>query len=353
MPTVAINPPKTPVTKGSSGIAAATVPNVCKMPGPPAPFVPTPLPNIGKSDNSPDGYSTTVKIEGNPVAIRGASFKSMGDVASQGTGGGIVSNNVQGATKFIAPGSLTVKIEGKNVQLLGDQMMNNCGPSGSPPNAATMEGEIQGPLPSAPDQEKAVKCAVKQCDEMEITDKDRDRLSAAMDAARSEGNDPGAAACMKLGTIKHECVENKMKNTPGARTERTYDMRKNPPEVLKRSPPNEKEECSNFWSGMASAFRACGGRANYTPGDARRPDVVFGHEPGSKNVFDAKFPCSDAVRSGNIGGSPLRSDPLTAGKDVMDDKQKEAYEKVANGGKVKAVAPADAAGESCESSEKR
>ena len=28
MSTVAINPPKTPVTKGSSGIAAATLPNV-------------------------------------------------------------------------------------------------------------------------------------------------------------------------------------------------------------------------------------------------------------------------------------------------------------------------------------
>ena len=53
MATVSVNPPKTPVTKGSNSIAAATVPNVCKMPGPPAPFVPTPLPNIRKSGNSP------------------------------------------------------------------------------------------------------------------------------------------------------------------------------------------------------------------------------------------------------------------------------------------------------------
>ena len=35
MPSVSIHPPKTPVTKGSNGIAMATVPNVCKMPGPP------------------------------------------------------------------------------------------------------------------------------------------------------------------------------------------------------------------------------------------------------------------------------------------------------------------------------
>jgi len=143
MASVMVNPPKTPVTKGSSGIASATVPNVCKMPGPPAPFVPTPLPNIGKSGMSPQGYSTTVTIEGEAVAIQGASFGSMGDVASKGTGGGIVSSNCEGPTKFIGPGSLDVKIEGKNVQYLGDPMMNNCGPSGSPPNAATMTGVMQ------------------------------------------------------------------------------------------------------------------------------------------------------------------------------------------------------------------
>ncbi len=138
--TVTVNPPKTPVTKGSSGLAAATVPNVCKMPGPPAPFVPTPLPNIGKSGMSPSGYSTTVQIEGEYVAIKGATFKSMGDVASKGTGGGIISANTEGPTEFIAPGSMDVKIEGKNVHLLTDAVTNNCG---SPANAATTPGVAQ------------------------------------------------------------------------------------------------------------------------------------------------------------------------------------------------------------------
>ncbi len=142
MPSVAVNPPKTPVTKGSSGISAASLPNVCKMPGPPAPFVPTPLPNIGKSGDSPSGYSTSVKFEGNAVAIKGATFKSMGDIASKGTGGGIISANTHGPTEFVAPGSLDVKIEGKNVHLLSDAMLNNCG---SPANAATTPGVIQAP----------------------------------------------------------------------------------------------------------------------------------------------------------------------------------------------------------------
>ncbi len=146
MPTVAVNQPKSPVTKGSGGIAAATLPNICKMPGPPAPFVPVPLPNIGTSDNSPQGYSTSVTMDGDPVAIQGASFLSKGDVASQGTGGGIISSNVQGPTTFIGPGALNVQVEGKNVQLLGDPMLNNGGPSGSPANAATMAGIVQGPV---------------------------------------------------------------------------------------------------------------------------------------------------------------------------------------------------------------
>jgi uncharacterized Zn-binding protein involved in type VI secretion len=141
MPSVAIHPPKTPVTKGSHTIAKATIPNVCKMPGPPAPFVPSPLPNIAKSELSPKDYSTTVTIEGNAVAIRGATFESMGDMASKGTGGGLISANCHGPAKFITPGSLTVKIEGKSVHLLGEPMLNNCGASGSPPNTgATMSG---------------------------------------------------------------------------------------------------------------------------------------------------------------------------------------------------------------------
>lgn len=139
---VGVNPPKTPVTKGSNTVAAATVPNVCKMPGPPAPFVPTPLPNIGRSAMSPKGYSKTVKMKGQPVAIKGATFESMGDAASKGTGGGLVSANTHGITKFVGPGSFDVKVQGKNVQLLADPMLNNCGGSGNPPNAATLAGAI-------------------------------------------------------------------------------------------------------------------------------------------------------------------------------------------------------------------
>lgn len=144
MISVAVNPPKTPVTEGSMDMAPATLPNVCKMPGPPAPFIPTPLPNIGRSACSLADGTTTVKIEGKKIAIKGSHYMSQPspDVASQGTGGGIVSSKTQGKTEFVAPGSMNVKAEGKNIQLLGDAMTNN---GGSPSNAGTLPGNQQAP----------------------------------------------------------------------------------------------------------------------------------------------------------------------------------------------------------------
>ncbi len=346
MASVAINAPKTPVTKGSNTVAVATVPNVCKMPGPPAPFVPTPLPNIGRSALSPKKFSKKVKIEGHHVGIQGSTFASQGDIASKGTGGGLVSANTHGITKFIGPGSMNVKIEGKRVQLLGDPMLNNCGPSGSPPNAATMTGAVHVPVPPPAEQERLVKCAVKECDEMAITQKHRARMKKSMTKAKKKGKSPGTAACRTLGTIKHECVQDKLEQAPGARCERTYDMRQDPPTVfMRKRKPNE--ECSNFWSGMAAAFRACGGRCNYKKGDAKRPDVVFGPEPGSKNVYDAKFPCNASVSGGNVSGSPIRSNQSRSGKQMMCEDQKRDYKKIASGGKVKAIAPKDARNANC------
>ncbi len=208
---VAVNAPKTPVTKGSSGIAAATMPNVCKMPGPPAPFVPTPLPNIGKSGDSPKGYSRSVTIEGNAVAIRGASFGSMGDMASKGTGGGLVSSNTHGPTKFAGPGSMNVKIEGKNVQLLSDPMLNNCGPSGSPANSATLAGVLQAP--GTPAIVRDLKKIAKACNE-----------KVNRKAGYPPPKKPKGKKCTKLGTKKHKCCEDAIKkaNNPRVKSEVAY-----------------------------------------------------------------------------------------------------------------------------------
>jgi hypothetical protein len=144
---VAVELPTTPVTEGSDDMATCTGPNMCKMPGPPAPFVPTHFPNIGRSaDKLTDGTST-VQIEGKKVAIKGSYYYSSAspDVASKGTGGGVVSSKAEGKTEFVGPGAGTVKAEGKSIQLLGEAMTNN---GGSPANSicsANVQAVIDAP----------------------------------------------------------------------------------------------------------------------------------------------------------------------------------------------------------------
>lgn len=207
MTKVSVNAPRTPVTEGSSGLATATLPNMCKMPGPPAPFVPTPLPNIGKSGSSPKDYSKTVTIEGKKVAIRGATFGSMGDVASKGTGGGLVSANVEGPTSFAGPGSMDVKVEGKNVQLLGDPMLNNCGPSGSPANSATLMGVIQVTgwmVTLVTGEEECPLCKEAHKSKSALKETDKTRADAKQLAKTLSKHNKGAAQAKKFPQGKHD-----------------------------------------------------------------------------------------------------------------------------------------------------
>jgi uncharacterized Zn-binding protein involved in type VI secretion len=199
---VGIHPPKTPVTTGSYSVAKATLPNICKMPGPPAPFVPMALPNIAKSDLSPKGFSKTVKIEGHTVAIRGATFESIGDIASKATGGGLISANTHGPAKFITPGSMTVKIEGKSVHLLGEPMLNNCGPSGSPPNTGATMGGVKHRDTSGDESEPPPECAdgdhVEVVEYPQVPGDERgdpeERIAVGRQAAVTEGDEFEMAA---------------------------------------------------------------------------------------------------------------------------------------------------------------
>jgi hypothetical protein len=255
MPTVAVNPPKTPVTKGSGGIATATLPNICKMPPPPPPFCPTPLPNIGQSGKMPQGYSTTVKIEKQPVAITGASFGSTGDIASKATGGGIISNNAEGPTKFLAPGSLNVRIQSKNVQLLGDQMLNNCGIPGSPPNSATLAGVLQSPNMTLGEILTDLKTIAKKCNKAE-------NKKAGYPPGKPSGRE-----CTTLGTKKHSCCEKAINSGNN---------------------PNVKAEQSFTKSGKPAAR-----------GAPLRPDVIVVTGGAITAVYDFKFNCRSKPKMSN------------------------------------------------------
>lgn len=294
MASVAVNPPKTPVTKGSNGIAAATIPNVCKMPGPPAPFVPTPLPNIGRSALSPKGYSKKVKIEGNPVAIKGASFASQGDIASKGTGGGIVSSNTHGPTKFVGPGSLNVKIEGKNVHYLSDPMLNNCGPSGSPPNSATLAGVLQAPGAPTPALVKDLEQIAKECNE-----------EVNKDAGFVPPEKPEGKKCTQLGTKKHSCCEKKIKeaNHPRVKSEQAFKKDGTPsPKTRGQALGAGRKAAQKVKAagGDKAAQKAAFGKAFYPNLPPITLDVVILKDPAKaatkdniEKVIDFKFNCKE------------------------------------------------------------
>lgn len=129
---------RTVVHKSSSGIAMA-FPDVCKTPSPGGP-IPIPYPNIAKSSDTAKG-SKKVKVDGNPVMLKGSNFStSTGDEAGS-AGGGVVSNTTKGKAEFLNY-SFDVKVEGKNVPRLGDMMLQN---KMSSPNTPPFP-EVQPPL---------------------------------------------------------------------------------------------------------------------------------------------------------------------------------------------------------------
>ncbi|HEX6750882.1 MAG TPA: PAAR-like domain-containing protein [Longimicrobium sp.] len=317
MSTVGINPPKTPVTTGSRGTAKATTPNVCKMPGPPAPFVPSPLPNIAKSGSSPQGYSKDVTIEGNTVAIRGAMFESMGDLASKGTGGGLISANTHGPAKFITFGSLDVKIEGKSVHLLGEPMLNNCGPTGSPPNTgATLQGVRQDSS-----RARAVLAEIaKSCD-------------GSVSPTHEDGPKKGQKkSCTALGTEKHACCEKKIQEHRAANPENgdppiegeqgyrrpSLDQNNRPvanadgtfpaPQPTGAPRPDLGAAFKAGGSAVREAFAALSGNCY--------PDAAILNADGSKTFVDFKFPCPEGHPSGkgtSRGGANTSMSPRQQG----------------------------------------
>ena len=107
--------------KGSGGMSMV-FPDVCKTPAPPAPPIPIPYPNIGKSADTSDGPGS-VKTDGKMPMVKGAKYsRSSGDEA--GTLKGIMSNMNMSECEFMMY-SFDVKFEGNNVCRLGDPLFHN------------------------------------------------------------------------------------------------------------------------------------------------------------------------------------------------------------------------------------
>jgi hypothetical protein len=109
------------VHKGSMGLSMV-FPDVCKTPAPPAPPIPIPYPNIGKSSDTVMG-PMKVKTDGQMPMVKGSKYMmSAGDEA--GVAMGVMSNMVKGECEFLLY-SFDVKFEGKNVCRMGDMLWHN------------------------------------------------------------------------------------------------------------------------------------------------------------------------------------------------------------------------------------
>lgn len=130
------------VHRGSNGVATAAAPDFCKTPSNGGP-IPLPYPNVARSSDLTAG-STSVKVEGNPAAVKDCAFAtSTGDEA--GSIGGVASGVTKGKAKFVNY-SFDVKLDGKNACRLGDPMtMNGNGPNTMTPaevQATKIAGKI-------------------------------------------------------------------------------------------------------------------------------------------------------------------------------------------------------------------
>jgi hypothetical protein len=112
--------------KGSDGKGMA-FPDVCLSP-PPAPTgpVPIPYPNKASASDLAEG-STTVKVEGQPTALKDQSYTSTSTGDEGGTqGGGLITHKTKGKGYFKF-WSFDVIIEGLNADCHSDPMGQNCG----------------------------------------------------------------------------------------------------------------------------------------------------------------------------------------------------------------------------------
>lgn len=270
------------VHKGSGGVSAATIPDVCKTPSPGGP-VPIPYPNVSQSATLVKG-TTTIRADGMMAANKGSEFAlSNGD--EPGTLGGVKSSTFMKESSWITY-SFDVKLQGKGAARLTDKKFQNH------QNTVDLGGILQAPV-NVQAELRVVCEIICRCD-------------TAPTPSRSGQSD-----------LKQQCVTQALRALDNAtfdkstmKPEISYDMTQATPAPMMHRGGNGLAP-SDFWQGRARQI------PGYRPGTGmvRRPDVVIVADPGLppvqsnlKAVVEIKFP-------------PDRSDP----------RQIAAYERIAGG----------------------
>ncbi|AGT09066.1 DUF4150 domain-containing protein [Paracoccus aminophilus] len=119
--------------KGSDGLTMSTLPDICRSPGAPIPYI-----NIAFARDLVDGSISVTSHGGKMCAVRGSRFEvSEGD--EPGRGKGVISRTVQHEATWLS-WSPNVYIEGRPATRLSDRMLMNKG------NTASLGGYQTAPL---------------------------------------------------------------------------------------------------------------------------------------------------------------------------------------------------------------
>ena len=253
--------------KGSTGIAIATVPDVCKTPAPPAPPVPIPYPNIAMSSDLAKG-TTKVKADGQSVAISPSEF-SMSTGDEPGSVGGIVSSTFKGKATWISF-SFNVFAEGKPVCRLMDKMLMNKG------NTVCLAGLLQQPL--TPDMLMVALCEI-------------------------------ACEC-KTAALKQNCMSKKIRNE-------NYDKKKEYPKSDAQVWTEVSMKKNGKWGVMQNKAGTAPTANPYTPGGGIRPDLVTLDTAGNKKaMIEVKFP-GDSLNANQSPGGKYHDAARDLGLDYL------------------------------------
>ena len=143
--------------KGSNGVSAATIPDVCKTPSPGGP-VPIPYPNVSQSATLAKG-TTTVKADGGMMIANQGSEFSISNGDNPGVAGGVKSSTFMKESTWITY-SFDVKMEGKGAARLTDKKFQNH------ENTVDLAGLIQKLLNMGMSLEDACKKLMERIDDL-------------------------------------------------------------------------------------------------------------------------------------------------------------------------------------------
>jgi hypothetical protein len=116
------------------------MPDVCKVPAPPAPPIPTPFPNIGQLATAVK-FSVKVKFGGMPAVVETSEIPmSQGDEA--GVAGGVVSGKNMDKIVF-KKGSMKVLVEGKGCCYLTCMTAHNGANANMPAGAQIAPSQVK------------------------------------------------------------------------------------------------------------------------------------------------------------------------------------------------------------------